>query len=1170
MKNLISAILLLILSVTVNVNISSAQWEQIGPFGGSLSIADSYGDKIYAGGGWSDRIFRYMKNEDTWIQVVKFDNNLRGVGSIEVTETAIFACTYRELFGTESPTILRSTNGGVNWSVSDNGISYSPNTFDVSVSLINGYLFTVVPYSGMYRSSNNGDYWSGINNGLTENYGFSRVVSNGTYLFILAGYNKLYRSSNNGDSWSFVYNLPSLPFTSVESSGTNLLIATEGNGILKSSDNGNSWIYSNNGLSNLNVRSLKLMNSGLYAGTNSGPFYSVDNGNSWSAVNGLSGLIENWLESSSEIFAFSSGSILKSTNNGINWENSSNGINMKYITSFTSNDQYLFTGTYWGELFRTSNNGLEWEMIDKVRDNGDGVGISMATKDNYIFCSGEYGGLYRSTNNGDNWNLIINGLGGYYGNGYLYSDSEYIYTGYNGNLFRSSNYGDIWIAVSNGLTHKDVSVLISTGANLFSFSSGGVFRSSDNGDNWTISNNGINGKIENFSYNGSYLFAAGANGVFRSSDNGENWIAVNNGFVGLNATSIASSGSKIFVGNNLGIFYSNNNGIVWNLINDGINSPIDVNRLIIKNDQVFAGMLRSSVYKRSVSDFPQQIVLNDIGVSNIPVPAMNMINYLNCDSNFILNPKVEVANFGLNNQSNSFAIIIEIRSNGELFYSDIRHDTLSAGLTRVINFNPIMYPQNTTEKNFTVKSWSVMANDTNHNNDTANSSFTITNINFGGGLTSNFGYYFSNSTPGAGCSPDQPLFYWEDTTGSVNLIANGIAQLPLSGGNLNDGYFLLKNILPQGQKFQFNGICYDTFGISTNGIISLGSNTVNLSSLPPGYDYFQPYVKFPAIFPFFYNFDFGASIVTGRNLKYKVTNNKIIITYDRVPKYYPTDANDYATFQVILETTPFCGISNGIITIQYDNTKSGSTFLNRYFDNTISTHRIGIQNNSGNKYVNYRLKTGGQLTAKGPIFSNSPIAVSFNSDNTVLPAEITNFNSLIYNNNVTLNWQTSGETNNSGFDIERSGSDDKWSKKGFVNGAGNSNDPIDYSFTDKNLSPGKYKYRLKQIDFNGNYEYFDLQDEVSIGIPDKFELSQNYPNPFNPVTNLEFEIPELGLVSLKVYDILGKEVKSLVNEIKQAGYYKVQFDGSSFASGVYFYELRSGSFITQKRMLLLK
>ena len=93
---------------------------------------------------------------------------------------------------------------------------------------------------------------------------------------------------------------------------------------------------------------------------------------------------------------------------------------------------------------------------------------------------------------------------------------------------------------------------------------------------------------------------------------------------------------------------------------------------------------------------------------------------------------------------------------------------------------------------------------------------------------------------------------------------------------------------------------------------------------------------------------------------------------------------------------------------------------------------------------------------------------------------------------------------------------------------------------------------------------------TSSEIPDRYYLSQNYPNPFNPVTDLEFGISDLGFVSLKIYDVLGKEIKTLVNEIKQPGIYKVEFDGSSLASGIYFYTIEAGSFKQTKRMLLLK
>jgi len=196
------------------------------------------------------------------------------------------------------------------------------------------------------------------------------------------------------------------------------------------------------------------------------------------------------------------------------------------------------------------------------------------------------------------------------------------------------------------------------------------------------------------------------------------------------------------------------------------------------------------------------------------------------------------------------------------------------------------------------------------------------------------------------------------------------------------------------------------------------------------------------------------------------------------------------------------------------------------------------------------------------------------SQDSVLSVELSSFTSSVNNNNITLNWVTASETNNSGFDIElrdvRSETQDVWNKIGFVNGNGTVSSPNNYEFTDRNLASGKYNYRLKQIDFNGNYEYYNLNDEIVIGVPVKYSLEQNYPNPFNPVTNLEFGISNLEFVSLKVYDAMGKEVATLVNEIKPAGRYEIKFDGSNLSSGVYFYKIEAGSFSAVKRMILLK
>ncbi|HMS65959.1 MAG TPA: T9SS type A sorting domain-containing protein [Ignavibacteria bacterium] len=194
-----------------------------------------------------------------------------------------------------------------------------------------------------------------------------------------------------------------------------------------------------------------------------------------------------------------------------------------------------------------------------------------------------------------------------------------------------------------------------------------------------------------------------------------------------------------------------------------------------------------------------------------------------------------------------------------------------------------------------------------------------------------------------------------------------------------------------------------------------------------------------------------------------------------------------------------------------------------------------------------------------------------------LPVELSSFVSVINNNDVTLNWSTVSEINNSGFDVERSSVQNgsgQWSKVGSVSGNGTTDITNYYSFTDKALNSGRYSYRLKQIDFNGNFEYFNLSNEVNIGIPVKFSLSQNYPNPFNPSTKINYEMAFDGNVSLKIFDISGKEVASVVNDYRPAGFYTVNFNGSSLSSGMYFYRIsvdgNGNNYSAVKKMILVK
>jgi photosystem II stability/assembly factor-like uncharacterized protein len=188
-----------------------------------------------------------------------------------------------------------------------------------------------------------------------------------------------------------------------------------------------------------------------------------------------------------------------------------------------------------------------------------------------------------------------------------------------------------------------------------------------------------------------------------------------------------------------------------------------------------------------------------------------------------------------------------------------------------------------------------------------------------------------------------------------------------------------------------------------------------------------------------------------------------------------------------------------------------------------------------------------------------------------IPVELTSFTASVQLKIIYLSWSTATEKNNQGFEILRriQNNIDDWNKIGFVAGYGTTTETQHYSFTDNDVSAGKYQYRLKQIDYDGTFEYSDII-EVEVGMPTEFSLEQNYPNPFNPTTTIKYQIPELSFVTIKVYDVLGNDIATLFNEEKSFGSYEVEFYATTLPSGIYFYRLQAGSFVETKKMVLMK
>jgi hypothetical protein len=191
-----------------------------------------------------------------------------------------------------------------------------------------------------------------------------------------------------------------------------------------------------------------------------------------------------------------------------------------------------------------------------------------------------------------------------------------------------------------------------------------------------------------------------------------------------------------------------------------------------------------------------------------------------------------------------------------------------------------------------------------------------------------------------------------------------------------------------------------------------------------------------------------------------------------------------------------------------------------------------------------------------------------------VPVELTSFTATSQAGKVTLNWTTATELNNLGFEIERkiiNDTEGEWVKIGFSQSHGTTTETEEYSYIDdiSRITATSLAYRLKQIDFDGSYEYSDVV-MVDNPAPIDFALHQNYPNPFNPTTTIVYGLRERTIVELKLFDVLGREIETIFDGEQDAGYYEVEFNASRLPSGIYFYRLQAGSFVETKKMLLLR
>lgn len=213
--------------------------------------------------------------------------------------------------------------------------------------------------------------------------------------------------------------------------------------------------------------------------------------------------------------------------------------------------------------------------------------------------------------------------------------------------------------------------------------------------------------------------------------------------------------------------------------------------------------------------------------------------------------------------------------------------------------------------------------------------------------------------------------------------------------------------------------------------------------------------------------------------------------------------------------------------------------------------------------------TGGVAGGFNPVTSGGTLSIEWGNCIT-LPVELSFFKGHAEGRDVVLDWRSETETNNAGFAVEHAMAKTEFREVGYVDGRGMSFEPVDYSFRVGNLDPGHHRFRLRQIDFDGQTEYTP-QIEVVVEVPGMFVLDPAYPNPFNPSTTVRFALSHSRHVTLHLLDVLGRPYGVLYEGVPAANETQtVQVDGSRLPSGIYIVMLEGEGIRATQRITLLK
>jgi photosystem II stability/assembly factor-like uncharacterized protein len=731
---------------------------------------------------------------------------------------------------------------------------------------------------------------------------------------------------------------------------------------------------------------------------------------------------------------------------------------------------------------------------------------------NVGFVVGGYGTLLKSTDQGESWSFVNHDFYEHF-NDIVFTDENTGYIcGSGGLLIKTTDGGNSWIIQNTYTTSHLVNLhFINSDVGLAVGWSGRILRTTNGGINWTQINSGTYRTLNKITMSDSSTgYITGDNGtILKTTNAGASWSTLNSGTtVNLTALSFISNSTGYAAGNNGTVLRTTNGGGNW--------TPVPVTGSYYFYDIKFKNeldglMAGNKIYRTT-----------DGGVT------WNLVSNKNSYRILYLNQKVISVGFRgiMKSEDDGLSWINYFNGSYESLYG-VSFPSSSVGFA-VGNNGTILKSTDAGASWISKNSGlSIVFTDVYFTNNltgyVVGRNNTLIKTTDGGETWSPLQVYINTYSPS--------IVFVNDTTGFItgsNFVMKttdaGIQwRLIQVGSNiLNDIFFPSENVgFIAGNSGMFKTTDMGETWVKLNGSVSSGLHFIdnNIGTAVGAYG--------------------GIRRTTDGG---ETWTNQVSLTFAPLNAVWFTDENN--------------GVAVG-----------GDS---DYYSAVILT-----TTNGGEEWIH-----------SAPISFNAFQDIQFTSDNTGIivgrfgtilrtqnlggiPVELTSFTASIVHDNIELKWNTSTEVNNKGFEILKKSEDNGYNQIAFVDGKGTTTEESRYIFTDHNVKPGKYYYKLIQIDYDGKRSD---SKEIEVEYLNNFDfiLHQNYPNPFNPITKIKFNIPAREYTTLKIYNMLGAKVAEIINKEKEPGSYEIEFDAANLSSGVYMYTLTSGRFTMSKKLLIVK